>query len=353
MTAAQFFSPVSSPSTIFANLPAILGYYPHESVILLGFLRQEPDRFTLGPILRSDCAAIDHDDGRAALHSAFTHMENVRAEFMVALIVSTDPRRRFRSARRLYEVDRERVGEVHVVACFEAVEICTREPYWLSWSGTDGVLPEAWRCGLIGNVVAAPAMEPFRRKGELPDLDRESAYRFFDHGNPHMDDEQRESIELRINENTPDLLREVADAKHSGHLEGWREEWRETMIQLLAEVARLSKAELSAREDLLARLGLILSVDATRDLFMTLIGEHSEEVLAASIVAARTFRGVIRCNALCAYSAASIVEGFPMRLYPALVASLDEDPGHSLTHLLLRSGMTGAFEKIVSAVTRS
>lgn len=345
-------SQLSTPGSIFTNLPAILGYYPHESVILLGFLRHKEDRYGLGPLLRSDVESLEKDEGIAAMHSAFTHMENVHADFLLALIVSTDPRRRYRAARRLHEVDRARSSGIRITACFETMEICTSEPFWMSWSGTDGVIPEEWRCGLIGNVVAAPAMEPFRRKGELPNLDREAAYRVFDHGNPQLGEEQREAIEIDINRERPTLVREAACARDNGMMPAWREEWISTMVDLLDTCSGHSVEELCGREEVLARLGLILSVEMTRDLFMTLSGEHSEPMLAATLAAARTFRGGIRANALCAYSVASIVEGFPMRLYPALMAALDEDPGHHLTHLLMRSGMTGAFDRIISAVTR-
>ena len=48
-----YHGPISNPGTLLANLPGILGFYPHDSVILAGFHNGEVGNIhTLGPVLR-------------------------------------------------------------------------------------------------------------------------------------------------------------------------------------------------------------------------------------------------------------------------------------------------------------
>ncbi|MGP5508058.1 DUF4192 family protein, partial [Corynebacterium flavescens] len=70
---------INSPATLFAEIPATLGFYPESSVILLCLSENENGRYTLGPVIRADITDAE------ALCGA-----PIEADIILALIVSDE-----------------------------------------------------------------------------------------------------------------------------------------------------------------------------------------------------------------------------------------------------------------------
>lgn len=209
-----------SPGEVFAVLPAVLGYFPHDSVLLAGFQRsnvhpansatsapenstapghpetkvlgevglndsdkgssddtQTGEYFSLGPVLR-----LDIKDVRLLSDAAYAIRE-VGADFIFALVVG---REQLCQDYGIFEVllNVASCEEVDILGAWHTEEIVSKAKYRLIFAAqshfpdADGIGQE-WIEGVIPLIAASPAMKDLIAAGELPEINRTSAIDYF------------------------------------------------------------------------------------------------------------------------------------------------------------------------------
>ena len=339
---------LSSPGQFAANLPGILGFYPHDSVIFAAFdATGEDNRFRLGPVIRLDLDDLRHlpDVARAFEASGeeliFAFVVTHRGEEEVDEIVDT-----------LLALVRTAIMPVH--ACWVTREVLTGEPVRLAFgpAPVPGVEPwsDVWFDDVVAPVSQSQAMAPLLANGMLPDLNREETFEQFARFNPAFSPAECDQFSDFSHRCSRELLRtlERGEDRIWGSFAGVVEDFG----LLLAEVEEqdLTVADLMADEESLLAVGAMLGNATLRDIIIEDALRRAGPAAALLLAAARTFDGLIRHNALAMYALCALEMKLSMRAMPALSAVLDEDPGHSLSALLLNACRAGAFDTLLGAV---
>lgn len=339
---------LTSPGQLAANLPGILGFYPHDSIIFAAFdSTGDAGRFRLGPVIRLDIDDMHHlpdiartlDESGGELVFAFVVTD--RDEGEVGEVVDT-----------LLTMVRTGIMSIH--ACWVAEAILTGEPVQLAF----GPVPEpgekdwseAWLDDVIAPVAQAQAMEALLDHGLLPDLNREETFGQFARFNPCFSPVECE----QLSEFAHRYSRELLHALEQGEDRTWGSFAALTsdIALLLTEIEEQDRtvAELMADEETLLTMGAMLGTATMRDIIVEDILRQPAPAADLLLAVARTFGGPVRCNALALHALCAVELKLSMRAIPALSAVLNEDPRHSLTRLLLDACRAGAFETLLEAV---
>lgn len=339
---------LSSPGQLAANLPGILGFYPHDSVIFAAFEATDADhRFRLGPVIRLDIDDLRHlpDVARSLDGSGedliFAFVITRRGDGEVEEIVDT-----------LLALVRASIMPIH--ACWVAREILTGEPVQLAFGPAPQPGEESWSTEWFDDVVApvaqSQAMAALLANGMLPDLNREETFEQFTRFNPSFTPAECDQLSDFAHRYSRELLRtlERGEDRIWGSFAGVVAD----IGLLLAEIDEqdLSVADLMADEEPLLTIGAMLGNATLRDILIEDILCRPAPASMLLLAAARTFDGLIRSNALALYSLCALELQLSMRAMPALTAVLLEDPGHSLSGLLLDACRAGAFDTLLKAV---
>lgn len=334
-TATSSTQPIQTPGQLIANLPALLGFYPEDSLVLIGFTSTDPrsSRFTLGPVLRidlDDLGVLPEIAGHLDRHGPdliFGFLVTEREDDDLELIVD-----------ELFAV--AEVGLIDISSCWVTRRILTGEPFALVF-GPD--IPEpAWSSGVVAPVTQAEAMAPFLVQGELPDLTRDDHLDHVARYNPAFDEAEA------------DVLARFAHA-YAAELQTRPGTVRDVVLDfqhILTEITDqdTSVEELMGGEELLVATATILAGIELRDAAMGDVLDHAAPAARLLLAVARTFGGTIRCNALCLYALAVIETGMSVRAMPALMASVAEKADHSLTHLMIGPCQAGAYGTLLYAL---
>ncbi|WP_342319884.1 DUF4192 domain-containing protein [Corynebacterium mayonis] len=346
---------LTGPSEIIASLPGILGFYPQESVVLLGLCpTEDSSRVVLGPVLRVD---LSH----AANLCADIHLLPLGdCVFFFAVVITKIPDSLLatQAIDALYEAGRTCAVPL-INACWHVSEISTGTPYKVIFGSEVGVIPPAWRQewigGTVSSVMASPAMRPLHENGALPELEREDTFRFFDRLDPANEEEaenqnwlqnlaQMRASEMwrRIKGGDRDLKQVVEDVcalLHSGQPRPILSPWDQTQ-----------RGALRGEEDELFQLATLLSRSLLRDALM-------HDALHAPLTAARlflgiakTYTGLIRANSLCLWAIIAADRGLTTWAVAALVCAQEEVAGHTLSEMLvtlIHSGKAKEFLEFV------
>ncbi|GAB3694837.1 DUF4192 domain-containing protein [Corynebacterium nasicanis] len=326
---------LTSPGQIAANLPGILGFYPHDSLVFVTFtVAETAHRYELGPVLRIDLDQLD------ILPELARAIDDTHPDMVFGYIVTTRPEAEIADIiRTLHEATEESMLDLDLA--WVTPEILTGEPVTLGFSQSPEVLPPlgtAWWKDVVAPVVVARAMAPLLAQGELPELNREEAQEHLRHGTPHheaTDCAQLTAFAL-------DRAQALPEARYPALAADAR--------LLIDESRDLPLAEILAEEEVLLTMATLLGTAELRDLII-------EDILAVPaagaplmLAVARTFTGLIRHNALCVYALCMVELGLSMRTSHALLAALEEDPTHMLARLLLAPAQRGEFSFMVSSV---
>jgi hypothetical protein len=339
---------LTSPGQLAANLPGILGFYPHDSIIFAAFdSTDEASRFRLGPVIRLDIDDMRHlpdiartiDESGGELVFAFVVTD--RAEEETGEIIDT-----------LLTMVRTGIMDIH--ACWVTGEILTGEPVQLAFGpapepGGEG-WSEAWLDDVIAPVAQAQSMGALLDNGLLPYLNREETFEQFARFNPSFSPAECGQLSEFAHRYSRELLRalEQGEERTWGSFAGLVGD----IALLLTEIEEqdLSVADLMADEETLLTMGAMLGNATLRDIVVEDVLSRPSPAAEILLAVARTFDGPVRFNALALYALCALELKLSMRAIPALSAVLVEDPHHSLTLLLLDACRAGAFDTLLKAV---
>ncbi|MCH6195945.1 DUF4192 domain-containing protein [Corynebacterium mastitidis] len=315
------------PGYLFATIPALLGFYPQDSVVLMGLephgsgqpapfiLGRLPEHgtYALGQVLRADASAPSGvlAQGRSLLAEAGSGA-------FVAFVVGTPPPERLRAVLRDWA--RGEGSPPFCWGCWHAPGIATGERY----AAVRGVpVPEPWRAGTIESVAASPTMGCLLKCGELPEINRREARAFFDpQGAPWPVDAR-------------DCLALVSEIRRRS----------EALAEVMAEAGALLEGEGEARH-----LAILLGHHRVRDALIPQVLDHAEGAHRTMLAVARKTKGEVRANALCLYALAAAQSGRRWRVPFALQAAQEEVPGHNLARLLHAMAVRCGIEAMLDAV---
>ena len=327
-------TPLSSPGQIAANLPGILGFYPHDSLIFVTFhTNGEPGCFELGPVLRMDL------DDLVMLPDLACAVEDADPDMVFGFIVTT------RADAEIHEVIETLVimktsGLLSLDLAWVTREILTGEPITIGFGPGHLInhLDDVWAKDVIAPVSSARAMEPLLTNGELPDLSREEAQEHFRRANPHLEDTECTSLTRFALERAADLSPVVYP------------ELAADLRLLLDEARDVPLDDLLADEEVLLTTATLLGSLELRDLIIEDVLRQPTPGAQLMLAVARTFTGFIRHNALALHALCMVELRLTMRATHALLAALEEDPGHMLSRLLLAPAQAGEFAFMVNSV---
>ncbi|QGU04791.1 DUF4192 domain-containing protein [Corynebacterium comes] len=333
---------LSSPGQLAANLPGILGFYPHDSVIFAAFdSTGAQNRFRLGPVIRLDIDDLRHlpDVARTLDESGedliFAFVVTRRSEEEIEEIIDT-----------LLALVRTCIMPIH--ACWVTPEILTGEPVQIAFGPApvpgEENWSEVWFDDVIAPVVQAQAMASLLANGMLPDLNREETFEQFARFNPSFTPTECDQLSDFAHRHSHSLL----NAPDRGGVAGLAAD----IGLLLTEIEEqdLTVADLMADEETLLTIGVVLGNATLRDIIIEDTLRQAAPAARILLAAARTFDGIVRLNALALYAVCALELKLPMRAMPALAAVLVEDPGHTLSVLLLDACRAGAFDTLLQAV---
>lgn len=328
---------LTDPGQLIANLPAILGFFPRESIVLATFESVQGSSFALGPILRLDIGSTE------GLRELFDHGGVIAdCDLVFAFVISAEVVHPSRLSSGLLEslgIIEDTVAEstATLAGIWGCEEIVTGSRYTSLRPVAGACGGPGWVAGTVSSVVGAAAMEQWVAAGKLPEVSREDVFHRFTRGNPHLGASE---------------LGRIEEAGRHG-LGRWSSgvELVEELGAMIREGEGLSVDELLADPDLLELGAVVLSGVQLRD---AVVGDVLGMPSAAGpvmLAAAKTLRGPARANALCLYALAVIAEGFPMEANPALITALAEVPQHSLSRLIIHLLHTGETDSLLRSVS--
>lgn len=348
------------PGTLLANIPGILGFYPHDSVVFAVFTHPELSEdvdgeagtsFDLGPVLRIDISRLRY------LPDLGASIDELNPAYVFAFIISDrDKDPDFVDQAYLLLAQAADAQIVHIDACWHTNDIMSGNPYHLWFQReprgavdhTQRVFPPVdpqgvWMKGSIPSVAQAVSTQSLLKQGFLPELSRDDCVAYFD---AHVEPEspthwrrrdaviQKSSAMLFDAENDVETL-----TPHFARLHA--------VIDTLDHDPdyTLTEAELEFVGAILARLAL-------RDAFLQTLTSKAQPCLNLALQVARAHRDQVRCNALCVYALTDAMHLASPRVFHALIASQEENPEHRLTQLLLTGYQHGKLHLAVAAVTK-
>lgn len=347
---------LTGPADLIASLPGVLGFYPHESVIVLGLMESDkPGCTTLGPVMRVD---ITH----AQQLCANLHVMPVEGcVALLAVLITRIPESPLADAATsaLFHLTDES-GAGLIDACWHVSEIATGTPYTLLFGNAEdpiggGAIPADWCDGTVASVMASPAMKNLLDNGVLPELNREDSYRYFQLRAPRdaAEAEERAALEKLATRRGRELAEKIrrGDAKaRAGAAEACRTLITFPSCPLLSEWEDSSLEPGSGEEDDLLGLATLLSRSYLRDRLIVDALAAPYSASTAMIRVAQTFTGVIRANALCVWAILAVDKGLQSWAIAALTTAQEEVPGHSMSALLIDLVRVGQHDSLIRAV---
>ncbi|AWB84157.1 DUF4192 domain-containing protein [Corynebacterium liangguodongii] len=351
MTLSQ--QPLTGPSDIIAALPGIFGFYPQESTVIVGLLS---DGFTfangktsavLGPVMRADIAHTHH------MLPALLHTPGGQCEAYYAVIVTRIPDSELVSrTTELLSSLRSPQGGPLIDACWHVSEIAHGTPYTLVFGPNEeqrqaSGLGKDWAGGTVSSVASSPAMEQLLSNGGLPELGREEAFAFFDpfdpepEGHPDYDPPAARA-----------LGNQLAAAYRDGEFGVW-EDFAERCAIIHEAMARPVITECEADASVFAcpgdgvELAAMLSRRCGRDALI--VDALASPLSAATALAwvAKAYSGEIRANALSLWAIIATERKLSSWAIIALTCAQLEEPGHSLSEMLLTMLHNGMHDELV------
>lgn len=359
--------------SLIANIPGSLGYYPTDSVVLLGVdtVNHDHRSVCLGPVARFDIGE-DVDEFAAALDEAFSVVSSF-TDFIIAVVI-TD-----RGEFHAWEVS-EKLADYRsyrnwgINVCYSLPEIVMGQEFIRRFSLGEECeeCSVLWGSGVVPNIMSTAAMRPWLDKGRLPEPSREDLLDVFIEADPRMPAAEAKAwgkVAYACASELADAARGLTTAptRRSGRTaDGQAGEnnaaGKRALVcrphEFLKDVDRLLADLAAGHEDIddpvvLATVAMWLSHTMLRDVVLLRLvkftAKHSTELLTA---VAQTFSGDIRANALCLIAAHHVRDGFPMLAGPLLDMAANENPDHSLSSLLARAYRMGLSDNIMNNLER-
>lgn len=335
-----------TPGHLFANIPGILGYYPHESLVLMCFLPGSGgSKKKLGPVIRLD---LWQDEVLSSIGDTLHHYN---PEFLFAFMITNAEHSAQVSAIacQLQTATDHHQFPAPVTACWATSELITANPYRLVFDLGDPQFDDVrrygrgWRKGRIEHIAASASCTALLEEGALPELSRENAVSHFDLHPAVGQVAARRATRRAIRRGSALLTRVHAGAQD--------------VEEELAQVGRLCREvqaspPLAESPQVVGRVAALLSHADLRDCLVMELIECPVGARLVCLEVARSHVGRVRTNALCLYALCSFNSPVNMRGYHALQVVLAEDPDHRLATLLLQAYVRGKISGVIAAAQR-
>lgn len=336
----------SLPAQTLANIPGVLGYYPHQSIIFVTFRHHRDDthsRWALGPTLRIDIDSLD------ALPEVGEVLTAEHADVVLAFIIGRFPTQ---DGTTLDEITTTlaQAADTHIVpidACWHATTITNNGTYQLRFeqtpSLTDRGLPTAgWCHGRIADIPTAQATQQLLADGDLPELTRDDCFTAFDKAATDP------TIWRDRASNVANLAAQLAvDAQCCpSQFQAW-------FTTLETELIRLEQplpTPPGPGADIIDTCAAMLSITRIRDAAINLLLDHDRAARTLALEVARHFDTPIRTEALCVFALCALIRHNIPKALHALMVARAEQPNHTLTRYLLLAYQHELTENLIEKV---
>lgn len=361
-------SSLFGPSDIIAALPGVLGFYPQESVVVLGIIPDSEGTggLQLGPVVRVDLTRLE-----AFIESLKTDVtqyllgDDVTA--YLAVIVSRIPNSELvkDAVDRLQFLEEETGFKVDL--CWHVSEIAQGTPYTLLFGPPLNAAEECDRApsligGCVSSVISSPSMRPYVEQGILPELDRQDTFSYFE----PVDSESvqlAQQIQAQTRKDGLQLLKDLWGGSHAGeeeHPAKLAKEEIESIIEVLLclpETCLIGQRDANpigeiSNEMRIALEGLtaLLTHALLRDTLIRAIMQNPKRLAAPLLFLSRHAVGTVRANALALWAVIAVRCEIGSWAGVALQCALQEMPDHSLSDVLLQLLAIGQYEGLLHAV---
>ena len=336
----------SLPAQTLANIPGVLGYYPHQSIIFVTFRHHRDDthsRWALGPTLRIDIDSLD------ALPEVGEVLTAEHADVVLAFVIGRFPTQ---DGTTLDEITTTlaQAADTHIVpidACWHATTITNNGTYQLRFeqtpSLTDRGLPTAgWRHGRIADIPTAQATQQLLADGDLPELTRDDCFTAFDKAATDPTTWRDRAS------NVANLAAQLAvDAPCCpSQFQAW-------FTTLETELIRLEQplpTPPGPGADIIDTCAAMLSITRIRDAAINLLLDHDRAARTLALEVARHFDAPIRTEALCVFALCTLGRHNTPKALHALMVARAEQPSHTLTRYLLLAYQHELTENLIEKV---
>ena len=336
----------SLPAQTLANIPGVLGYYPHQSIIFVTFRHHRDDthsRWALGPTLRIDIDSLD------ALPEVGEVLTAEHADVVLAFVIGRFPTQ---DGTTLDEITTTlaQAADTHIVpidACWHATTITNNGTYQLRFeqtpSLTDRGLPTAgWRHGRIADIPTAQATQQLLADGDLPELTRDDCFTAFDKAATDP------TIWRDRASNVANLAAQLAvDAQCCpSQFQAWFTTLETELIRLEQPLPIPS----GPGADIIDTCAAMLSITRIRDAAINLLLDHDRAARTLALEVARHFDAPIRTEALCVFALCALGRHNTPKVLHALMVARAEQPNHTLTRYLLLAYQHELTENLIEKV---
>lgn len=337
----------SGPGELIACIPGALGFYPQESLVLIGLEQHGPDpsAFALGPIVRADLGNQDQ------LEHAMRALEFADQDVHLAVIITRIPNSRLALEAAYFLEHSGTEGVPGIAACWHVSEVASGTPYTLLFDAAGATAttataapgspladaPAKYFSGAVPSVVGAPTMRGLLENGLLPELNREEIALHFESSSGAETrrcealyeaayTQGRLLIEQRFTR--PEALLAAVERgcemlnPGRGH---------EAEFPAGSATKPLMLDDCFASDEDVQLLAALLSQSHLRDSLIIDIVESPGAAAQRLLCIARNFTGMIRANALSLWAIAAVESGLEPWGFAALRAAQEELPGHSLS----------------------
>lgn len=360
-------STTHGPGELIACIPGALGFYPQESLVLVGMEADGPDSttYTLGPIVRADLGNEEQ------LYHAMRALELADQDVHLAIIITRIPNSRLALEAAYFLEHTGKDSSPGIAACWHVSEVASGTPYTLLFDAsgatvtqaTSGTLdphspvasaPAEYFSGTVPSVVGAPTMRGLIEHGMLPELHREELALHFE---SDVREETRRCEQLydaayalgrrltRHRFTHPELLLESIE-RGCTLLNPNRSESAPRRADFPAGTGakHILLDDCFADDEEIQLLAALLSRSHLRDSLIVDIVESPETSANLLLLIARNFTGLIRANALSLWALAAVECNLEPWAFAALRAAQDELPTHSLSAIQRQLMAIGQWE---------
>ena len=336
----------SLPAQTLANIPGVLGYYPHQSIIFVTFRHHRDDthsRWALGPTLRIDIDSLD------ALPEVGEVLTAEHADVVLAFVIGRFPTQ---DGTTLDEITTTlaQAADTHIVpidACWHATTITNNGTYQLRFeqtpSLTDRGLPTAgWCHGRIADIPTAQATQQLLADGDLPELTRDDCFTAFDKATTDPTTWRDRAS------NVANLAAQLAvDAQCCP---SQFQAWFSTLETELIRLEQPLPTPPGPGADIIPTCAAMLSITRIRDAAINLLLDHDRAARTLALEVARHFDAPIRTEALCVFALCALGRHNTPKVLHALMVARAEQPNHTLTRYLLLAYQHELTENLIEKV---
>ncbi|WKD61380.1 hypothetical protein CCICO_06800 [Corynebacterium ciconiae DSM 44920] len=338
-----------TPGSFLASIPATLGFFPQDSLLLAGFRISSSSKtdgavtISSGPIARINLADRERIDSVSATLTALD------CDFFLGFIIKHG------SSRMIAQQVKEhcRCTELPVGALWSTYEIAAGEQVRLEWVSETVSGIAAWKRHFCEDTIPplerTTSMRDLIARGEeLPELDRDSFIGQFRRDSETVPEEQSRLWSWALENKVMDLY-DSPDKDTAPY---------RLVQEFFSALDRLPQdtgvEQMKENLGFMELIGSCLADRRLRDMAIVTVGNTTSPVLYYALqAAAQVFSGTIRANALTLLALESAARQW-MTVVPAVLSlAQEEEQDHTLAELLFNAYMHGLIGDSVAACTEA